>query len=45
MGKMGKQDGRPGKSLGNPLIILKNFRARAKNMAQSGNLRHTIFLF
>ena len=26
MGKMGKQDGRPGKSLGNPLNMLKNLR-------------------
>ena len=26
MGKMGKQDGRPGKSLGNPHNMLKNFR-------------------
>ena len=26
MGKMGTQDGRPGKSLGNPLNMLKNFR-------------------
>ena len=26
MGKMGKQDGRPGKSLGNPQNMLKNFR-------------------
>ena len=26
MGKMGKKDGRPGKSLENPLNMLKNFR-------------------
>ena len=26
MGKMGKQDGRPGKYLGNPLNMLKNLR-------------------
>ena len=26
MGKMGKHDGRPGKSIGNPLNMLKNLR-------------------
>ena len=26
MGKMGKRDGQPVKSLGNPLIMLKNIR-------------------
>ena len=44
---MGKQDGRPGKSLRNPLNMLKKFRVGggAKNWAQSGNLKHTIFYF
>ena len=28
MGKMGKQDGRPGKSLGNARNMLKNFRVK-----------------
>ena len=30
MGEMGKQDGRPGKSLGNPLNMLKNFGVGGK---------------
>ena len=37
MGKMGKQDGQPGKSLGNPQNMLKNFRV--------GGHGHTIFYF
>ena len=36
---MGKEDGRPEKSLGNPLNMLKNLRVEAL----SRNLKHTIF--
>ena len=46
MGKMGKQDGRPGKSLGNPLNILKNFRVGGggKIRARLSNLKLTFFI-
>ena len=37
MGKMGKQDGRPRKSLGNPLNMLKNFKARGKKLGTVGS--------
>ena len=36
MGKMGKQDGGPGKSLGNPLNMLKNFRVGGKKLGTVG---------
>ena len=36
MGKMGKQDGRPGKSLGNPLNMLINFRVGGKKLGMVG---------
>ena len=34
MGKMGKQDGRPGISLGNPQNMLKNFRVGGQKIRQ-----------
>ena len=48
MGKKGKQDGRPGKSLGNPLNMLKKLYGQGGGGggggARSGNLKHN-FLF
>ena len=32
MGKIGKQDGRLGKSLGNPLNMLKNLKGRGQKI-------------
>ena len=45
MGKMGKQDGRPGQSLGKPLNMLKTLVSGAKinQVHWLGNLKHTIF--
>ena len=44
---MGKQDSRPGKSLGNPLNMLKTLGSGAKKlgMVDSGSLKHTFFYF
>ena len=36
MGKMGKQDSHPGKSLGNPLNMLKNFMVAGKKLGTVG---------
>ena len=36
MGKIGKQDGRPGKSLDNPLNMLKIFRVGGKKLGTVG---------
>ena len=36
MGKLGKQDGRPGKPLGNPHNMLKNFRVGGKKLGMVG---------
>ena len=36
MGRMGQQDGRPGKSRGNPLNMLKNFRVGGKKLGTVG---------
>ena len=36
VGKMGKQDGRPGNSLGNPIDMLKNVRIGGKKLGTVG---------
>ena len=36
MGKMEKLDGQPGKSLGNPLNMLKNYRVGGKKIGAVG---------
>ena len=36
MGMKGKQNGRPGKSLGNPLKLLKKIRVGGKNLGTVG---------
>ena len=46
MGRMGNQDGRPGKYLGNPLNMLKNFRVWGKKIRHGRVTRNTqFFLF
>ena len=40
MGKMGKQDGGPGKPLGNSLNMLKNFRVGVGGCGGGGGIRH-----
>ena len=44
MGQIGKQDSRPGKSLGNPLNMLKNFRVGGGGGVGKGRVTHH-FLF
>ena len=45
IGKMRKQDGRPGISLGNPLNMLKNFRVGGKKLGKVRNPETHNFLF